>query len=52
MCTNTLSPAARALQSVKKMMDRIEANYTRDDQINRYDIVQKRGNDEDQDASQ
>jgi len=43
-------PDARDL--IKKMMDRIEANYARDDQINRDDIVQQRGNDEDQDARQ
>jgi hypothetical protein len=42
---------ARGL-SVQKMMDFIETDYARDDQVNRDDIVQKSGNDEDQDASQ
>jgi len=34
------------------MMDFIEANYARDNQVNRDDIVQQGGNDEDQDTSQ
>lgn len=34
------------------MMDFVEANYARDNKVNRYDIIQQGGNDEDQDASQ
>ena len=41
-----------AIKSVKKMMDFIEANHARDNQVNRDDIVQQGGNDEDQDAGQ
>jgi hypothetical protein len=39
-------------QSVQKMMDFIETDYARDNQVNCDDIVQKSGNDEDQHASQ
>jgi hypothetical protein len=45
-------PDVRALKSVQKMMEFVEANYARNNQINRDDIVQQGGNDENQNASQ
>jgi hypothetical protein len=43
--------ARTSFKSAQKMIDFIEANYARDNQVNCDNIVQKSGNNEDQDAS-
>jgi hypothetical protein len=57
-CMSNTSPQGHfrkrcaGFKSFQEMMDFIEANYARDNQVNRDDIVQQGGNEEDQDASQ
>ena len=57
-CISNTSPQGHfrkryaGFKSFQEMMDFIEANYARDNQVNRDDIVQQGGNEEDQDASQ